>query len=73
MAQMSQCVYCKGDVDLRPGHHFQRVVGWERKALADGRRSGSDIVCRERREEFACNGCVSLLKDGITPGQGVLI
>ena len=65
------CTYCKRPIDPRPGYHHQRTIGWERKAVAAARRSGSDIVLRERLNEFACNGCVEERKLG-SAGQGVL-
>jgi hypothetical protein len=67
------CVYCGTAVDARAIGTWRRVVGWERKADAASRKSGSDIALREARNEYACNACVSLLKAGLSTRQESLL
>ena len=67
------CVYCRIAVDPRSHGTWRRVVGWERKADAASRKSGSDIALREAREEFACNACIALLKAGLSTRQESLL
>ena len=70
---MIACHYCGHEVEAHSRNTWRRVSGWERKASAAARRSGSDIVLREPGDEFACNACIVLLKDGIAPGQESLL
>lgn len=67
------CAYCGDPVDPNSSFTWRRVIGWERKAVAASRRSGSDIVLREPRDEYACDICVSRLKRGVAPRQGALL
>jgi hypothetical protein len=36
---------------------------------ASGKHGGSDITLREQRDEWACPGCIALLREGIPVGQ----
>ncbi len=67
------CSYCGESVDPLSRFVWRRVVGWERKATSQSRKSGSDITLREPRDEYACDGCVSRLKRDVAPAQGSLI
>ena len=70
MSGQAQCHYCSRPIE--PGERpYQRVVGWERIAgvRASGKHGGSDITLREQRDEWACNACISLLREGIPVGQ----
>lgn len=67
------CHLCNEPVDPTARTTFQRVEGWERKALSASRKSGSDIVCREPREEFAHGHCVERVRSGIPVAQGSLL
>ena len=68
---MSVCTYCGGPVDSTS--RWRRVIGWERKAISESRKSGSDIVLREPQDEYACNACITLLKSGISVSQESLL
>jgi hypothetical protein len=66
------CVYCHREVvDLRGC--YQKIQGWEHKALTPSRRGGSDIVLRQQLDEWACAGCIHKLQVGVSVDQGVLI
>lgn len=67
------CHYCGSQVDPTAPDVWHRVIGWERKATAASRRSGSDIALREPFEEFACHGCIKLKQDGISPTQRAML
>jgi hypothetical protein len=67
------CFYCGKSVDPTARETYRRVVGWERKAVAATRKSGSDIALREPRDDFAHAGCVALQREGIAIGQGSLL
>jgi len=67
------CFYCGGQVDPLARSTWRRVVGWERKALAESRRGGSDIVLRESRDEYACPSCVTRLQAGLPVAQESLL
>jgi hypothetical protein len=63
------CSFCGEPVDPLDRATYRRIVGWERKAFAASRKSGSDIVLREPRDEFAHPGCILRVQDGIDIGQ----
>lgn len=67
------CFYCGESVDPNSRFTWHRVVGWERKAVAASRRSGSDIALRESRDEYACDSCVSRAKRGVAPRQDAML
>lgn len=70
---MTRCALCGTAVNpLDPNTH-QRVIGWERRATASSRKSGSDIVCREQLQEFAHGFCVRREKYGLNPKQESMI
>ena len=66
------CSICSQPVDPSSPTTLVRVQGWERRALGAHRRGGSDIVMRERLDEFAHGSCVERAKSGIAPTQGAL-
>lgn len=66
------CAFCGHPVDPAAPGTWRRVIGWERKGIADSRRGGSDITLREPRDEWACSGCIALQQSGIPAGQGAL-
>jgi hypothetical protein len=67
------CNFCGFEVAPGDGSTYQRVMGWERRALEPSRRGGSDIVLREQLQVFACAGCVERLKSGLNVGQEALL
>lgn len=67
------CFYCDEPVDPLSRTLWHRVVGWERKALAESRKSGSDIALREPRDEYAHDRCVRLAQQGLNPAQESLL
>jgi hypothetical protein len=67
------CLHCGDLVDPLSRFTWRRVLGWERKAAASTRKSGSDIALREPRDEYACDRCISRLKRGVAPAQGSLM
>jgi hypothetical protein len=69
----ARCYYCVNAIDPHHPTTYRRVMGWERKALGASRKSGSDIVLREPREEFACRTCIDRLKRGVSVDQGSLL
>lgn len=73
MGPKRKCFYCGEPVDPTLRSTWRRVAGWERKAQSDTRRSGSDIVLREPRDEYACDDCIRRQKRGINPTQGGLM
>lgn len=70
---MTRCAECGEPVNPLDPSTYQRVQGWERKATATSRKSGSDIVCREAQQEFAHSHCIQRRKLGLSPGQGSMI
>lgn len=69
---MTECALCSKPVDPTSRSTFTRIQGWERRAQNDTRRSGSDIVLRERRGEFAHAHCIDRAKLGLSPTQEAL-
>lgn len=69
---MTSCSLCSKPVDPSSRSTLQRIAGWERRAIGEHRRSGSDIVLRERVEEFAHASCVERAKLGLPAQQEAL-
>jgi hypothetical protein len=69
----SACHFCGEPVDPLARDTYRRVVGWERKALAESRKGGSDIVLRESVADFAHSGCIALVQSGVSPKQVSLL
>ena len=67
------CYFCGELVDPLARDTYRRVTGWERKALGESRKGGSDIVLRAAVEEFAHPGCVVLVQNGLLPAQALLL
>jgi len=67
------CPFCGEPVDPLSRQTWRRVVGWERKAQAMTRKSGSDIALREARDEFAHDLCIRRAQAGVSPLQESLI
>lgn len=73
---MSQtlCHHCQQPVDPDSPRTWRRIKGWERRASKhSSRRGGSDIVLRQPVDTFACDFCVSQLRNGRAPTQGALL
>lgn len=70
---MTKCAECGQPLNPLDPNVYQRVQGYERKAIGASRKSGSDIVCRSPLQEFAHSHCVSRLKMGLSPGQGSMV
>jgi hypothetical protein len=69
----ARCSFCLQPVDPAARTTYRRVEGWERKALADSRRSGSDIVLRQPLDEYACPVCISRIQAGLSIAQEALL
>lgn len=71
------CIYCKVPVNPRLPTTYRRIEGWEQKAQSAIRRSGSDVLLREPRDEYACEACIVKLKrakkDRVAAGQDALL
>jgi len=70
---MPACHYCKTPIDPQSSRVWRRVHGWERKATASSRKSGSDITLRQPSEVYACDDCIRRLKRGLAPTQATLM
>ena len=68
---MTRCHFCNEPVD--PDYVYRRILGWERKAVAASRRGGSDIVLRQKIDEYACDRCVFRLQHDLSPMQEGLL
>lgn len=70
---LANCTHCHTPLDPDAHTTYTRVLAWERKSATPSRRSGSDLVLRERLEEYACSTCVAQMRRGVAPVQGVLV
>lgn len=69
-----QCAFgCGREIDPDASSTYRRIQGWERKAVLDSRRGGSDISLREQLDEYACPVCIDRLKDGVNVNQTALV
>ena len=67
------CYFCGEPVDPTARDTYRRVVGWERKAVSESRKGGSDIVLRTAGDELAHGRCVLMVKTGLSPAQETLL
>lgn len=72
-ADYRNCSRCKTPVLPDDPRTLVRIQGWERRSSAASRRGGSDILLRERLDEYLCSGCAHALKAGVAPLQGELV
>jgi hypothetical protein len=66
------CHFC-GQPIYTTRSSYRRVQGWERKAFAESRKSGSDIVLREPLDDYAHAGCIARVRAGLNAGQESLL
>ena len=64
---------CGELVDTNNKSTYRRVTGWERKAWAETRKSGSDIVLREPLDEYAHPACIARVRAGLNVRQEALL
>lgn len=69
MTNSNRCQLCGDPIDPLSPYVWRRVVGWERKAMSESRKSGSDIRLREPRNEYAHDHCIELNKAGVNVRQ----
>lgn len=67
------CLHCRAPLEPDAPNTYVRITAWERKSATPSRRGGSDVVLRERLEEFACETCIRQLKRGVAPMQATLL
>ncbi len=67
------CFHCNQPVNTDDPSAFRRVIGWERKAVSQSRKGGSDIVLREQTDDYSCFACVERLKMGVNVAQSSLL
>ncbi|MBA3565238.1 MAG: hypothetical protein H0W31_00095 [Actinobacteria bacterium] len=65
------CTFCSQTLD--ESFAYRLISGWERKATAQSRRGGSDVVLRKAHDEFACTACIARFKAGINVHQETLV
>ncbi len=65
---MTVCVFCGKPVDTNNRSTYRRVTGWDRP----GKAGGSDIVLRERLQQWAHPFCVDRQRDGVSVHQETL-
>jgi hypothetical protein len=70
---MTACALCGTGINPTAPGVAQRVIAWEVKATAASRKSGSDIIDRQQRPEFACPACIHRVKLGLSPQQGSMV
>ena len=76
MNRYQPCSFCGDQVDVTDDRHtYRRIIGWEKIAgtRASGKHGGSDIVLRERIDEWAHTACVTAARAGVVPGQEALL
>ena len=69
----TSCYFCGEPVDPTARDTYRRTVGWERKALGETRKGGSDIVLRAAGDELAHGRCILMVKTGLSPAQESLL
>jgi len=69
---VKRCAFCGRQIDPA-SQTWRRVVGWEKKATAETRRGGSDIVFRQPLDEYAHDRCIQLERAGVSVAQESLL
>jgi hypothetical protein len=72
-ADYVNCRECRAPLLPDDPNTYVRVTAWERKSASPSRRGGSDVVLRQRLEEFLCSTCVAQAKRGLAPLQESLL
>jgi recombinational DNA repair protein (RecF pathway) len=67
------CAFCGRPVDPNGYSVYRKITGWERKAHAESRRGGSDIVLREPMDELAHGLCVDRTRQGVNVNQETVV
>lgn len=65
-----KCDKCKRDIDDRAETVWNLVEGWEKKREGGGTNY---LALRKTKEQFRCNACMTLLLEGLDPGQSRII
>lgn len=60
------CAKCKRKLDERVETVWSKVEGWEKKRDQGGT---NHLALRKPQEQFMCNGCMTLMQEGMDPGQ----
>jgi len=63
-----RCCYCDQPVDTRTG--AREVIGWEQLRVDGGLHA---LTNRRETGRWACQWCYRKLRDGVEPGQQVLL
>lgn len=65
-----RCVKCGRGLNENVETVWSKVVGWEKKRDQGGT---NHVALRQPLNEYCCNGCMTLMQQGMSPGQGRLI
>jgi len=60
------CHKCGRPLDSKIETIWNKVVGWEKPREGGGT---NHIALRTPQDEYCCNGCMTLMLDGLDPGQ----
>lgn len=61
-----RCVECNRLLDERVETIWNLVEGWEKHRAQGGT---NHLACRQPRNVYRCNGCMTLILSGLSPGQ----
>ena len=65
-----KCDKCERDIDDRTETVWNLVEGWEKKRDGGGTNY---LALRKPKEQFRCNPCMTLLLEGLDPGQSRIV
>jgi len=65
-----KCVECQREIDERIETVWTKVVGWEKKREQGGT---NHLALREPLGENLCQGCMTLMQQGLSTGQQSLV
>jgi hypothetical protein len=60
------CHKCGRELNEKTETVWNMVVGWEKRREAGGT---NHIALRRRKDLYCCNGCMTLMLDGLSPAQ----
>ena len=64
------CESCGRTLNERNETVWNLVEGWEKRRDQGGT---NHLALRKPKEVFRCNGCMTLLQQGLSPGQRALL
>jgi phosphoribosylformylglycinamidine (FGAM) synthase-like amidotransferase family enzyme len=64
------CIQCGRELNERIETVWTKVLGWEKRRNQGGT---NHLALRQQLDLYCCNGCMTLMQQGLNPGQQSLM